>query len=87
MAKLIAKNVLDGVSLTYPQYVSTFNKNYQRLIVNIDSIDASIQNSLLPYKNKKFIIYHPALAYFARDYWISPRYLWKSKAKNPQLKI
>jgi len=71
MAKLIAKNVLDGVSLTYPQYVSTFNKNYQRLIVNIDSIDASIQNSLLPYKNKKFIIYHPALAYFARDYGLS----------------
>jgi zinc transport system substrate-binding protein len=71
MAKLMAKNVLDGVSLMYPQYTSTFNKNYQRLIANIDSMDASIQKSLLPYKNKKFIIYHPALAYFARDYGLS----------------
>jgi len=68
MAKIIARNIFAGLSSKFPLLKSTFYLNYQNLISDIDSLDKTIKKSLLQYKNRKFIIYHPALAYFARDY-------------------
>lgn len=45
-----------------------FTQNYKSFLLEIDSLDKYLNEILLPYKNRKFMIFHPALSYIARDY-------------------
>ena len=53
---------------TYPEFDSDFTKNYNSFISEIDSLDSYITEQLKLYHGNKFMIFHPALSYFARDY-------------------
>ncbi len=53
---------------TYPEFDSDFTKNYNSFLNEIDSLDSYITEQLKLYHGNKFIIFHPALSYFARDY-------------------
>ncbi len=66
--KMIAKNVFDGLIGQYPDQKEIFEQNYDKLVEEIDQLDQKIQEILsgLPYR--KFMIFHPSLSYFARDY-------------------
>lgn len=53
--------------------IDTINKgfyydNYSSFVKDIEKIDSLIIQKTALLSSKKFIIYHPALAYFARDY-------------------
>ncbi len=52
----------------YPEHKQEFATNYNTLVKQIDTLDQYITKTLAPYKNKKFLIFHPALSYIARDY-------------------
>jgi zinc transport system substrate-binding protein len=52
----------------YPEYSSEFTTNYNLFVNQLDSLDQYISKTLEPYKGKKFLIFHPALSYIARDY-------------------
>ncbi|MFW5721220.1 MAG: metal ABC transporter solute-binding protein, Zn/Mn family [Bacteroidota bacterium] len=52
----------------YPEQKETFSSNYQTFINEIDSLDNYATRQLEPFKGKKFLIFHPALSYLARDY-------------------
>lgn len=52
----------------YPNKKEQYERNYKALVASIDSIDADAKNKFAAVKQKKFIIYHPALTYFANDY-------------------
>ncbi len=52
----------------YPEQKKFFSSNYQTFITEIDSLDNYATRQLEPYKGKKFLIFHPALSYLARDY-------------------
>ncbi len=52
----------------YPEHKLSFSANYISFLEEIDSLDTELNNILEPYKGRKFLIFHPALSYFARDY-------------------
>jgi zinc transport system substrate-binding protein len=67
-SKIIAQNTLKALKAGFPQHATDFETNYNRLIARIDSISAVIDQSLAPLKNRNILIFHPALAYYARQF-------------------
>lgn len=66
--KAMATATLNELVALNPKNKSTYEKNYNNLVTSIDSIDAMAKSKLANLKINKFIIYHPALSYFASDY-------------------
>lgn len=69
-ARIIASNILKALCELEPKNKAFFEKNYQSLLSIIDKRDSTIKESFKkdPYLVRKFVIYHPILTYFARDY-------------------
>ena len=61
---------------------SRYAVNLQRLLEYVDSIDMKITQILQNSSQKGFIIYHPALTYFARDYGLT-QYSIEADGKEP----
>jgi zinc transport system substrate-binding protein len=66
--KIIALNILNSLILSFPDDSSGFRSNYNSLMLEIEKIDSLYTNNAVKLKGRSFIIYHPALAYLARDY-------------------
>jgi zinc transport system substrate-binding protein len=66
--KEIAINMAGFLSSEYPENTETYNDNLKRFIQELDTLHHFIQNELRVLKRREFIIYHPALTYFANDY-------------------
>lgn len=69
-ARIIASNILKALNELEPKNKAFFEKNYQSLLSIIDKRDSIIKESFKknPDLVRKFVIYHPILTYFARDY-------------------
>jgi zinc transport system substrate-binding protein len=67
-AKFIAKNTFEALSSLLPAKKDLLHMNLEKLLVEIDSLHSQISTMLLPYQSRGFMIYHPSLTYFARDY-------------------
>lgn len=69
-ARIIASNILKALCELEPKNKAFFEKNYQSLLSIIDKRDSTIKESFKkdPDLIRKFVIYHPILTYFARDY-------------------
>ena len=67
-ARLIALNIFDGMIQIDPSNSDTYQKNLDLLLSEISKVDSTVTKLLTNAKSKKFIIFHPALGYFARDY-------------------
>jgi len=67
-ARLIAQNIFDGIMQIDPQNGDTYQKNLNSLLLEIQRVDSTITKLLVNASTKKFILFHPALGYFARDY-------------------
>ena len=69
-ARIIASNILKALCELEPKNKAFFETNYQSLLSIIDKRDSTIKESFKkdPDLVRKFVIYHPILTYFARDY-------------------
>lgn len=69
-ARIIASNILKALCELEPKNKAFFEKNYQSLLSIIDKRDSTIKENFKkdPDLVRKFVIYHPILTYFARDY-------------------
>ena len=69
-ARIIASNILKALCELEPTNKAFFEKNYQSLLSIIDKRDSTIRKGFKdhPEMVRKFVIYHPILTYFARDY-------------------
>lgn len=69
-ARIIASNILKALCQLEPKNKAFFEKNYLSLLSIIDKRDSTIRESFKKDPNlvRKFVIYHPILTYFARDY-------------------
>lgn len=69
-ARIIASNILKALCELEPKNKAFFEKNYQSLLSIIDKRDSIIKEGFNknPDLVRKFVIYHPILTYFARDY-------------------
>lgn len=66
--KILAKNTLSALSKCFPDHASEFGKNYDAFMQKIDSLSTEIDQKVTPLKNRNILIFHPALAYFARQF-------------------
>ncbi len=67
-AKKIASNMYNGLVGLDPENKSVYTRNFKKLLANLDSLDNSIKEKLAPCQGESFIVWHPSLSYFARDY-------------------
>ncbi len=83
-AKIIAGNIYEGLKTINPK--GNYESNYQALIRDIENLDRQLKETLrgLP-KNQKFVVFHPMLGYFARDYGLEEVSI-EVEGKTPTIK-
>jgi zinc transport system substrate-binding protein len=100
-ARLIARNIYDGMMQIDPQNGDTYQKNFNAIMTEIQKVDSTVTQILSNASSNKFIVFHPALGYFARDYGLeqlsiefegkvpSPKHLQKviDAAKSSNIKL
>lgn len=69
--KIIASNMLEGVVEVDPANEDFYRNNYRRLVARLDSLDNAIAGRLEPMRGQSFLVWHPSLSYFARDYGLN----------------
>ena len=67
-AKVIARNMLVAMEKIDPSNKAYYRRNYDDFAARLDSIDNVITSRLAPHKGASFVVWHPSLSYFARDY-------------------
>lgn len=67
-AKVIAQNTCQALVKLDPENQETYQAGYQCLIGEIDSTAVEMKRLLQPLAGSAFIIYHPTLTYFAREF-------------------
>lgn len=67
-ARIMAKNMYNALVIKYPKNKNLFTRQWSVLDRDLKMLDSLITEQLKPYSGKAFIIKHPSLTYFARDY-------------------
>lgn len=67
-AKVVAWNTLNAFITLDPDNTEYYWQNYNKLMDEIDKTDTEIKQLLDPLTDRTFIIYHPALTYFAQEF-------------------
>ena len=67
-ALIIAAEVKSLLVELNPQKSEQYDLNYKNLVKSINEIDNKATRLFADYKGKEFMIFHPTLAYLARDY-------------------
>lgn len=66
--KIISKNMLNAMTEIDPSNASYYRTNYEHFAARLDSLDNAFTERLAPHKGEAFMVWHPSLSYFARDY-------------------
>lgn len=66
--RIMAGNMLSTLCRLDPDGKSYYTARHDRLVNRLDSLDRSWSDILGPLEGKSFMMWHPALSYFARDY-------------------
>jgi zinc transport system substrate-binding protein len=66
--RIQAGNILKGLIELDPEHKTYYENNYNGLVSALDSLDRQIRQIIDASGVKEFMIYHPSLGYFARDY-------------------
>ncbi len=66
--KQIANNMTEFLAGKYPEKAETYRINLSLFSAELDSLHHEISIALQDLNSREFIIYHPALTYYARDY-------------------
>lgn len=67
-AKVIAHNMLDVVVAIDSMNKEFYQANYDKLSDSLDSLDSYAATKLASSQGEAFLVWHPSLSYFARDY-------------------
>lgn len=68
LVKIQASTIAKALIAKYPQNKALYEANLAKFQAELDALNAEISALFEKSKNKKFIIYHPSLAYFAARY-------------------
>lgn len=82
MVKEMAKTILDELIKLKPENAEKYTTNYQKFAAECDALNVELKNKLEPYKGKKFIVFHPSLSYYAREYGLD-QYSLETGGKEP----
>jgi len=67
-ASLIAKNMYEAIIGIDKENEEYYKKNYTKLLSGINHTDSVIRHYLDKAQSRSFVIYHPALSFFSREY-------------------
>lgn len=67
-ARMMAQNIFDAMVKIDADNRENYQANLEKLLIEIDRVDSTITRKLSGNTTKTFLIFHPALGYFARDY-------------------
>jgi zinc transport system substrate-binding protein len=81
-ALVIVQNMYDALTEIDPQNKNVFGENLKDLRNEIIQTDETVQALLNRSSQKAFVIYHPALTYFAQDYGLK-QYSIETDGKEP----
>jgi len=81
-ARIISRNIFEALSDRYPGYRTALTDNYDAFMLKLDTLENYISGALQGHKGAAFLIYHPALSYFARDYGLR-EYPLELEGKSP----
>jgi zinc transport system substrate-binding protein len=71
-ARVMAANILKAFVALDKQHEDYYKRNYKDLLTEINETEAAIRAKLSsPLLSRTFIIYHPALTYFAREFGLT----------------
>lgn len=65
--RTMAANAYEAIHKAYPDSVK-YEANYKRLLEELQALDARTAEKIAQSGIEYFIVYHPALTYYARDY-------------------
>lgn len=82
LVKQMAKKMAEVISGLIPEKSSEYQANYEKFAAEIDELDKKIREALKDHQGRSFIIFHPSLTYFARDYGLIQHSL-ESEGKEP----
>ncbi len=68
LVKIQAQNIYSALTELDPAHQPQFKANLEAFQADIEALDAEIRATLEKTESKKFIVFHPAWTYFARDY-------------------
>ncbi|GHT66375.1 zinc ABC transporter substrate-binding protein [Bacteroidia bacterium] len=81
-ALTIVKNMYEALVEIDPAHEAVYTENRQKLTEKMTETDKKMTDILKSSSQKAFVIYHPALAYFARDYGLT-QYCIENDGKEP----
>ena len=67
----IAKNIYHSLAEIDSKDSIYFKQNLENLVIKIEETDTKIRGNLTKDKNPSFLIYHPALTYYAIEYGLT----------------
>jgi len=81
-ARVIADNIHRELLLMFPDQQVELEGRYESFTSSLDSLHLAIKHTLNGLADRNFIVYHPALTYFARDYQLV-QYSLEIEGKSP----
>ena len=84
--KIIAKNIFNALVKLDSENETYYKNNYEKFIEHINQTDLTIKKILIDTASgTKFMVFHPAWGYFARDYGLTQVAI-EAGGKNPKPK-
>lgn len=77
----MAANLYEAIRTAYPDSVR-YATNYTALQADLQRLDADVTTALSTADVREFVVYHPALTYYARDYGLHQRAI-EQEGKEP----
>jgi ABC-type Zn uptake system ZnuABC Zn-binding protein ZnuA/ABC-type lipoprotein release transport system permease subunit len=81
-AKVISGNMLRALTVLDKENQACYQSNYIRLIQRLDSLEEALHDRLENLSCRSFVIYHPALTYFAEEFGLK-QYSIEKDGKEP----
>jgi len=67
-AEIMVKNIYNALAQIDPENEGYYRKNMESYLKELNKLDEEIREILRNVTNRRFMIYHPAWRYFAREY-------------------
>ncbi len=71
MVEQFSQSILSALVELRPERAETYKKNHALFIAKTEKLDKQIRQETSKISNKNFLIFHPVLRYYARDYGLN----------------
>ena len=68
LVRIQARTIYDALAEIDPEHAGVYEANLGQFLADIDALDQDIREALSGFEGAKFIVFHPAWGYLARDY-------------------